>query len=177
MRAYETTFILVPSLDTEGIQTEIDAIKNVITTAGGEITAEKEWGRRRLAYPIMKNSEGIYHILRFSLDPKGLPELDRYYKLHETVLRALVILDENTPLDYIGQASEPEDRDSRDGGYERRPRGDRDRDGDDRDRDRRPRPRPADSAPAPVAAATAPATTTTVSAESESTKSGGEETS
>ena len=93
MRAYETTFILAPSLDAEGFQREVDAIKGVITSNGGEITAEKEWGRRRLAYPIQDQSEGIYHILRFSLEPKQLPKLDRHFKLNENVMRALVIRD------------------------------------------------------------------------------------
>lgn len=114
MRAYETMFILAPSLDTEGIQREIGGIKEIITSQGGEITAEKEWGRRRLAYPIRDQSEGIYEILRFSLDPSGLGELYRHYKLNENVLRALVIRDEGTPLEYVGQPSESDDEYVRD---------------------------------------------------------------
>lgn len=124
MRAYETTFIVAPSLDAEGFQKEVDAIKGVITSNGGEITAEKEWGRRRLAYPIQDHSEGIYHILRFSLEPQQLPKLDRHYKLNENVLRALVIRDEGLPLDHIGQPSESEDREHRRGDrYDRPSRG------------------------------------------------------
>lgn len=134
MRPYETMFILAPSLDTEGIQREIDAIKSVIAAQGGEVTAEKDWGRRRLAYPIRDQSEGIYHILRFSLDPSKLGELYRHYKLDETVLRAIVLRDEGTPLEYVGQMSESDDDFSRDR---------RSDDGDDDDRGprrgRRPR--------------------------------------
>lgn len=111
MRDYETTFILAPGLDDEGIQREIEAIKKVVTSQKGEITAEKEWGRRRLAFPIRDCSEGVYHILRFTLDPKGLDELNRHFRLNENVLRALVIRDEKTPLDYVGQVSESEERD------------------------------------------------------------------
>ena len=78
MRSYETTFILAPTLDAEGLAREIEAIKKVIGAQGGEITAEKEWGRRRLAYPLRDHSEGVYHILRFSLaDRGGLKELAR----------------------------------------------------------------------------------------------------
>jgi small subunit ribosomal protein S6 len=124
MRAYETTFILTPTLDAEGFQREVDAIKAVITSNGGEVTQEKEWGRRRLAYPIQDNSEGIYHILRFSLEPQYLPKLDRHYKLNENMLRALVIRDEGLPLDHIGQPSESEDREHRRGDrYDRGSRG------------------------------------------------------
>ena len=145
MRAYETTFILAPALDAEGIQREIDAIKAVVTSNEGEITAEKEWGRRRLAYPIQDQSEGIYHILRFSLEAKELPKLDRHFKLNENVLRALVIKDEGLPLDHIGQPSESEERDHRrEGRYDRGPRSS---DGPPRT----PRPEPAAEAATPAA--------------------------
>jgi small subunit ribosomal protein S6 len=109
MRSYETMFVLVPSLDAEGIKREVDAVKGVVQSLGGEITAEKEWGRRRLAYPIRDHSEGTYEILRFSLDPSKLGELYRHYKLDENVLRSLVIRDEGTPLEYVGQPSESDD--------------------------------------------------------------------
>ena len=115
MRAYETMFLLVPSLDTEGAKREIDAIKDVIRALGGEVTAEKEWGRRRLAYPIRDHSEGIYQILRFSAEPSELGELYRHFKLDENVLRALVVRDEGTPLEYVGQPSESDDDDHRGG--------------------------------------------------------------
>jgi len=114
MRAYETMFVLAPTLDAEGATREVDAVKGVIQGLGGEITAEKEWGRRHLAYPIRDHSEGIYHILRFSLDPSKLGELYRHFKLDENVLRHLVIRDEGTPLEYVGQPSESDDDYSRD---------------------------------------------------------------
>jgi small subunit ribosomal protein S6 len=111
MRSYETTFILAPTLDAEGVAAAVAAVKNVITSKGGEITAEKDWGRRRLAYPIRDFSEGAYWILRFSLaDRSGLDELARHFRLSEVVLRNLVIRDEGTPLEYASQPSEFEDQ-------------------------------------------------------------------
>lgn len=110
MRSYETTFILAPTLDAEGVAREIDSVKTVITAQGGEVTAEKEWGRRRLAYPIRDHSEGVYHILRFTLDePRGLKELARHFRLNESVLRHLVIRDEGTSLEDVGKVSESEE--------------------------------------------------------------------
>lgn len=136
MRDYESTFILAPTLDQAGVQAEIDAVKGVITGQGGEITAEKEWGRRRLAYPIEDHSEGVYHILRFNLEGAKLAELNRHFRLNENVLRSLVIRDEGTPLDYVGQVPESDDHDRdrrgpRDEGRYRGPRSD-DRDGGSR---------------------------------------------
>jgi small subunit ribosomal protein S6 len=111
MRSYETTFILAPTLDAEGVAAAVAGVKGVIASKGGEITAEKEWGRRRLAYPIRDFSEGVYYILRFSLgDPSGLEELARHFRLSEVVLRNLVIRDEGTPMEYASLPSEFEDQ-------------------------------------------------------------------
>jgi small subunit ribosomal protein S6 len=115
-------------LDDEGVAKEVAATKKIITDAGGEVTAEKDWGRRRLAYPIRDFSEGVYHILRFSLKSQDLPTIERYLRLNDNVLRSLVIRDEGTPLEYVPQPSESDDYRDRDRGD----RGDRDR---DRDRD------------------------------------------
>ncbi|MGH2569980.1 MAG: 30S ribosomal protein S6 [bacterium] len=117
MRDYEITFILIPSLDEAGVKAEVEGIKKFISSAGGEITVEKEWGRRRLQFPIRDFSEGVYHILRFRLPTSQKSELERFFRLNEKVLRHLVIRDEGLPLDHIGQASsefEERDRDSRD---------------------------------------------------------------
>ncbi|MFN8176596.1 MAG: 30S ribosomal protein S6 [bacterium] len=145
MRPYETMFVLAPTLDAEGAKREVDALKDVVRAIGGEVTAEKEWGRRRLAYPIRDHSEGIYEIVRFSADPSKLAELYRHYKLNENVLRALVLRDEGTPLEYVGQPSESDDdysRDRRSDGDDddfRGPRrGRRPRSSDDDDFDRQP---------------------------------------
>lgn len=147
MRAYEMTFILAPTLEAEALAGEIQAVKKLIADQGGEVTAEKEWGRRRLAYPILNHSEGVYHILRFTMASAGLVALNRYIALNdEKFLRHLIIKDEGTPLEYAPSESD-EYGDSRDfrGGRDRdRPfRGGRDRD----DRDDRPPRRDRDDRP------------------------------
>ncbi len=111
MRAYETTFILVPSLDAKGVAHEVDAVKEIITSHGGTVTAEKEWGRRRLAYPLRDLQDGIYYILRFEVGNEGLADLARRFKLNENVLRHLVIRDEGTPIEYVSHPGESDERD------------------------------------------------------------------
>ena len=120
MRPYESTFILIPTLDEKGVAQEVTSIKELITSHGGEITSEKEWGRRRLAYPIRDFQEGVYHILRFQLGNEGLQELYRSFKLNENVLRSLVIRDEGTPIEYHPMESEEREygfRDRRPGSW------------------------------------------------------------
>ena len=43
------------------------------------------WGRRRLAYPIDKKEEGVYHLLSFTASPETLDELSRVLKIDDDV--------------------------------------------------------------------------------------------
>ena len=72
-----------------------DEIKSFITNREGEITAEQTWGTRRLAYPIRKGNynflEGSYYLSSFTVDNAFNRELENYLRLHDNVLRALVV--------------------------------------------------------------------------------------
>ena len=49
------------------------------------------WGRRRLAYEILKHAEGIYAVLEVACEPATVAELDRQLGLNESVLRTKVL--------------------------------------------------------------------------------------
>jgi small subunit ribosomal protein S6 len=78
-------------VDDPGVDREIETVKKTIEDAKGEVTGVHKWGRRRLAYTIRKVNEGIYTLIRFRAEADVLRELDRRYKLNESVLRHLTI--------------------------------------------------------------------------------------
>ena len=49
------------------------------------------WGRRRLAYEIRKQSEGIYAVVSLTAEPATVKEFDRQLTLNESVLRTKVM--------------------------------------------------------------------------------------
>ena len=53
---------------------------------GGTVDGVDIWGKRRLAYEIEKNSEGIYAVIDLNAEPDTVSELDRQLKLNESVL-------------------------------------------------------------------------------------------
>lgn len=91
MREYETVFILHPQVDEAGIEREIGAITQTITDGKGEVSGVYKWGRRRLAYPIGKVNDGTYTLVRFRADASVLRELDRRYKINESILRHMTV--------------------------------------------------------------------------------------
>ena len=59
MRAYELMVILDPELEERTVAPSLDTYLNVVRNDGGVVENVDVWGRRRLAYEINKNAEGI----------------------------------------------------------------------------------------------------------------------
>lgn len=90
MRTYEVLFILSPQVTEEEATTLVNDFRGIATTNGATLKSEDAWGRRRLAYPIHKFNEGIYHL--FVLESEGsLSELDRRMKNVDRVLRHIIV--------------------------------------------------------------------------------------
>ncbi|KQY57400.1 MULTISPECIES: 30S ribosomal protein S6 [unclassified Nocardioides] len=91
MRAYEVMVILDPNLEERTIEPSLDKYLNVIRKDGGSVETVDVWGRRRLAYEVKKNAEGIYAIISLQAEPATVKEFDRQLTLNESVLRTKVL--------------------------------------------------------------------------------------
>ena len=87
MRQYELMIILDPESDERNLQPTLEKLLAVVTKDGGTIDTLDIWGRRRLAYEIKKQSEGIYAVVSLTAMSATAQELDRQLGLNETVLR------------------------------------------------------------------------------------------
>lgn len=85
-------FILPPDLEEDAANGATELVRSHIVSRGGEVRSLEVWGRRRLAFPIDRYREGVYHIARFSLGPDQTLELDRSLRLNERVLRHMIVL-------------------------------------------------------------------------------------
>ena len=90
MRNYELMVILDPELEERTIAPSLDRFLTVVTKAGGTVKTEI-WGRRRLAYEIKKQAEGIYVVVMMTAEPATVQELDRQLGLNESVLRTKLL--------------------------------------------------------------------------------------
>lgn len=91
LRAYEVMVILDPDLEERTVGPSLDTYLNVVRKDGGQVDNVDIWGRRRLAYEIDKNAEGIYAVIDLKAEPATVKELDRQLSLNESVLRTKVI--------------------------------------------------------------------------------------
>jgi small subunit ribosomal protein S6 len=91
LRTYEVMVILDPSLDERTVAPSLDTYLNVVRQDGGQVESVDVWGKRRLAYEIDKNAEGIYAVIDLQAEPATVKELDRQLSLNESVLRTKVL--------------------------------------------------------------------------------------
>src|SRR5207244_3196180 len=77
LRRYELMLNLPAEADDRVIGAVTDRIGQVLSRSGGQIAKADRWGRRRLAYPIDKLTEGYYLLVECVADPADIKELDR----------------------------------------------------------------------------------------------------
>jgi small subunit ribosomal protein S6 len=91
MRPYEVMVIFDPDTEERSVQPTLEQYLTVITAGGGTVDNLDIWGRRRLAYEIQRKSEGIYAVINLTAEPDDVKELDRQFRINESIMRTKVI--------------------------------------------------------------------------------------
>lgn len=87
---YETIMVLSVKNGEEAVQALVEKFKKTIEKYA-TLQSVDEWGKRKLAYMINKESEGYYVLMNFESEAEFPAELDRRYKITDGVLRSLII--------------------------------------------------------------------------------------
>ncbi|MCL1862921.1 MAG: 30S ribosomal protein S6 [Defluviitaleaceae bacterium] len=91
MNKYELGVIIKADLDEETFRAETERVHGFITRFGGTIETVDDWGRRKLAYPIQKLTEGMYSFITYTAEGNTPKEVEARLRLQENVLRFLTI--------------------------------------------------------------------------------------
>jgi small subunit ribosomal protein S6 len=92
LREYEAMLILPAEADESAVGGAVERITKVLSEGGGEVKNIDRWGRRRFAFPIARQSEGYYVVVRFTGEPSSLAEIDRTLTLADEVMRFKVVV-------------------------------------------------------------------------------------
>ena len=90
MRHYEVTLIVHPDQSTQ-VTTMIEKYKEIISTSGGNVHREEDWGRKHLAYPINKIYKAHYLMMNIECDQDTLDKLSYNFRFNDAILRNLII--------------------------------------------------------------------------------------
>jgi small subunit ribosomal protein S6 len=89
--SYELMYIVRPTVDEQSLAAVNEKVERFIAAGGGQLTRRDDWGKRRLAYPILKFTEGFYTVLQIELPPTAVRDLERALQLTEEILRYLIV--------------------------------------------------------------------------------------
>jgi small subunit ribosomal protein S6 len=88
---YDLTLLLSTSAEEDQRKKILADVESAISTAGGSIERNDDWGRRPLAYEIRHTPDAEYHLLQFRSPPTLIEELSHTLKITDGVLRFRVI--------------------------------------------------------------------------------------
>ena len=90
MRHYEVTLIVHPDQSSQ-VTTMIEKYKELITSGGGVVHRDEDWGRKHLAYPINKIYKAHYLMMNIECDKETLDKLNYNFRFNDAILRNLII--------------------------------------------------------------------------------------
>jgi small subunit ribosomal protein S6 len=108
LNQYETIFIIEPDLESEGVESIIEDVQNLISGSGGVVAKVDRWGKKRLAYEVKGHRDGNYVLINFQADPQFIQRLGRYYGLTEQIIKNMTVRAEDL-LETKGRSAEDEE--------------------------------------------------------------------
>ena len=112
---YETMYILRPDIAEDEVTNHIDKYNKLLEEFGGKILDSQMRGKRRLAYQIAKNREGIYVQLSHQGDGQHIFKIEKAMRLSEDVIRYMTVKQEGplpTPRPSKKSSSQSENKDN-----------------------------------------------------------------
>ena len=101
MKDYESIIILNASLDEAESEKIVQRMQDVIAGNGGQVVKVERWGKKRLAYIVKKQKKGEYVLLHFKGQPETVAELERNYKMVDSIIKYLTVRLEKEAIAHI----------------------------------------------------------------------------
>lgn len=90
-RTYEVMYIVDPETPAEKLTKLNEAVGSLIEKEGGTVVRMDDGGRRTLAYPIKKNTEGLYILFEIEGSGQEIAELERRMRVNDMILRYITV--------------------------------------------------------------------------------------
>ena len=90
MKEYELTVLIHPDLEVD-IDAPLNKVRDIVKAAGGTITTEENWGKKKLAYRIQKQDFAVYAYMQVALPADAPLKISNTLNITEEVLRYLLV--------------------------------------------------------------------------------------
>ena len=124
MHNYEIIFLVHPD-QSDQVPGMIERYKSEVEKTGGKIYRLEDWGRRQLAYPIMKLHKAHYVLMNVEAEQEAIDNIENNFRYNDAIIRNLVIRTSGPVTEPSPMMKVREERRSRDDNDNRRQRQDR----------------------------------------------------
>lgn len=90
MKEYELTVLIHPDLEAD-LDTPLAKVRDIVTSAGGTITREDNWGKKKLAYPIKREEFAVYVYMDVELPADAPLKISNILNITDEVVRYLLV--------------------------------------------------------------------------------------
>lgn len=90
MKEYELTILIHPDLESS-LEKPLEKVRSLIASNEGEIVAEDNWGKKRIAYPIKGEDFAIYVSFDLKLPAAAPLKIGNTLNITDEVLRYLLV--------------------------------------------------------------------------------------
>jgi small subunit ribosomal protein S6 len=91
MRKYELIFIVRTDFPEEELGKLITQMEGVVTSHGGKVEKVEKMGRRRLAYRVERQREGVYILFVVEGSGETVKEFERRLRVNDAVIKYLSV--------------------------------------------------------------------------------------
>ena len=91
MNKYELALVVSAKIEDDARTATVEKAKEYVTRAGGVISEVEEWGKKRLAYEIQKQTEGFYYFVSFEAESNVPALVEQDVRIMDNVLRFLCV--------------------------------------------------------------------------------------
>lgn len=92
MKNYEITHLISSEIPEEEVKQVQNRLVSLIQSEGGLVLEEKIPFRKKLAYPVRKQSQAYLSFLVFQMEPEKLKDLEKKIKEISQILRYLLLI-------------------------------------------------------------------------------------
>lgn len=104
MKDYELTVLVHPDLEVN-LDAPLKKVREIITSNGGEVLSEDNWGKKKLAYRIKREDFAVYVYMDVKLPAEAPLKISNTLNITDEVLRYLLVT-----VDEKGRALLAEDK-------------------------------------------------------------------
>ena len=90
MNKYESVIIINPAVEEDRVKELTTKFTDMINK-DGKVEKAENLGKKKLAYPVKKNTEGYYVVFYFTANPSIIAELERNYRITDDVIKFMTI--------------------------------------------------------------------------------------